>query len=1130
MAPQHAVQTPDSRPPVLRLYHSAVLMNLLFLFISFSSFAAPNQTISLSVTNAPLEKVFKEIQKQSGYTFVYTREVLAQAKPVTVKLSNVRVEEALAECLKEQPVTYSVVDRMVIIKPRKVERAVQMSEATAGEPVTVSGRVTDEKGNPLAGATVKVKGSLIGTTTDKDGKFTLVNVDGGAMLEISYVGHETQTVTVRGKSLISIVLGQKLSMLDETVVIAYGTTTRRLNTGNVSTVKAEDIGKQPVQNPLLALQGRVPGVTIEQATGMPGAGIKIRIQGGTSLSNGNEPLYVVDGVPYPQSMSNSLSGIQGSSQRLGQNPGNPITYINPADIESIDILKDADATAIYGSRAANGAILITTKKGKAGKSKIDINFQKGWSKVGHFIKLLKTEQYLEMRNEAYFINDGLTKSSTQYATQYDINGTWDTTRYTDWQKTLIGGTANYTDAVLSVSGGTSNTNFRIGGGYNKVTTVFPDDFGDKRSSIHLNINHASTDQRFHLQVTGSYLSNKNNLLYSDLTRSAIELPPNAPDLYNTDGSLNWALNASGASSTWSNPLAYTKQAFNQSISNLTGNAIISYNIIHGLSIKTNFGFNMLNRNEISKFPMDSNAPERRVTTTRTSLFNNAKNSSWIVEPQLTYQTKIDKGQLEFLIGGTFLENESYVQGIQASGFSSDLLMEDILSATNITPQTSSGNKYRYNALFSRLNYNWQNKYLINLTVRRDGSSRFGSENLFNNFGSGACAWIFSNEKNIQKTLRFLSFGKLRASYGTTGNDQIGDYRFLNIYFSSGSSSPAPYQGQTGLAIFGISNPFLQWEETKKLQLGLDLGFLKDRILLGLNYYRNRSSNQLQRYGLPLITGVSSITINFPATLENSGWEIYINTNNIRQRNFTWNSSFNLTIPKNKLVEYKDLDKSTLVNTYVIGQPITLVKQYDYLGVDPSTGLFLFQTSDGNTTNNPVSSKDAISWFNSASKLYGGIQNNLQLGGISLDFLFQFVKQMGTDYRFGNQPGLFAGTNTAARGNQPVTVMDRWQKSGDQTFFQRFSATYPSSINNPYNSVRASDAAFLDISYIRLKNVSLSWHLSDIWNHKKYVQDVRLFAQGQNLWTITNYVGLDPESGTYSLPPLRTWTLGMQVIF
>jgi len=336
-------------------------------------------------------------------------------------------------------------------------------------------------------------------------------------------------------------------------VIAYGTTTRRLSTGDVSTVRAADIEKQPVSNPLLALQGRIPGLQITQASGLAGSGVKVRIQGQNSIGFGSDPLYIVDGVPFASQLLPTINNILGESGKVNNIPsgtGNPLSFINSSDIESIDILKDADATAIYGSRGANGVILITTKKGKAGQTKVDVNIQRGYGQVTRRLDLLNTQQYLQMRREA-FTNDGLaipTTTTVPASDNYDLTF-WDQNKSTDWQKVLIGGTARYTDIHGSVSGGNKNITALIGAAYKKETTVFPGDFADQKGSLHVMINNVSENQKFKISLSGNYLIDNNELPGRDLTSAALSLPPNAPSLYNSDGSLNWATDASG-STTW----------------------------------------------------------------------------------------------------------------------------------------------------------------------------------------------------------------------------------------------------------------------------------------------------------------------------------------------------------------------------------------------------------------------------------------------------------------------------------------------------------------------------------------------------------------------------------------------------
>lgn len=1070
-----------------------------------------SQTVSLSEKNAPLIKVMKAIEQQTGYAFFYKDQLLTQARKITIKVENIPLQQALDLCFKDQPFTYLISGKNISIKPKEEEKQVEKST------INISGKITDKEGNPLAGANIRIQGTNKGTTTNADGFFALKDVDANSILEISYVGFETQLISLQGKSTLAISLNPKSNSLDEMQIIAYGTTTRRFNTGNVSTVKSKDIETQPINNPLLALEGRVPGLFITQSSGLAGSGVTVRIQGQNSIGRGNDPLYVIDGVPYTSQTLPTLNSILGGSGNLAgafipSGSGNPLSFINPTDIESIDVLKDADATAIYGSRAAAGAILITTKKGKAGQTKVNINLQNGWGKVARKLDLLNTEQYLEMRHEA-LLNDNTSIGTTDY----DINGVWDTTRNTDWQKELLGGTSKFQDVQASVSGGNSSVQYLIGGGYHKETTVFPGDFSDQKGSMHFSINSISPNQRFKVQLSGNYLEDNNQLPTQDLTSKALQFAPDAPMLYNPDGSLNWQLLPNGSSS-FPNPVAFTVANYQNKTNNLLANSLVSYKILTGLEIKASFGFTRLQNYEVQTGPMLAVAPPNRPFYQRSTQFGNGLINSWILEPQATYSHRFGKGQLQALLGTTFQENNSNLQQLTATGFNSDLVMEDIKSATSITPGTTVIANYKYSAIFGRLNYNWADKYILNLTGRRDGSSRFGSENLFHNFWSVAGGWIFSNEKIIEQGLLFISFGKLRASYGTTGNDQIGDYQFLNRY-GTVSNVQVPYQGVTSIAPVGIPNPYLQWEETKKLQFGLDLGFFKDRILLSANYNRNRSSNQLLSYALPATTGVGSIITNFPATIENTAWEFSVNTDNIHSGNFKWTSNFNLTIPKNKLVSFPNIETSTYNSSLIVGEPFTIVKLYHFMGVDPTTGAYGFSDSKGNLTASPQNPADKTVALNTAPKFYGGLQNSISYKGFELSFLFQFVKQIGTNYAFGFRPGRY-------NLNQPDYVLSRWRKPGDVTKIQRYNSNFD--LFDAYTNVTQSDGVWTDASYIRLKNLSLSWQLPKAALQKLHLKDFRLYTQGQNLLTITNYKGLDPENlSTTSLPILRMITVGVQ---
>ncbi|MDX3916952.1 MAG: SusC/RagA family TonB-linked outer membrane protein [Pseudosphingobacterium sp.] len=1092
-----------------------ITMKLVIILVTLLSLQANaeawSQQVTLSVRGASLEKVMEEIRKQSGYDFMYDDELIkATAAPVTLNVQGMEIQKVLPILLENQPFDYRINDKIISLVPKKNTSLPKIAQRQS----SISGVVTDTTGKPLRDVVVKVSGTRHSTATDINGHYFLDNVPFGVTLVFSLLGYEPLN-TIVNRQEINIVLRSQLSQLDEAQVIAYGTTTQRSNTGSISIVKAQEIQNQPISNPLLAMQGRVPGLFITQSTGFSATGVKVRIRGQNSISQGNDPLYVIDDVPYSSQLlvnSGSILGGSGANQGGG---GNPLSFINPADIESITVLKDGDATAIYGSRAANGAILITTKKGKPGKATLDFNYQSGWGQVANKLPLMSSQQYLEMRREAK-INDEAAINQTDY----DLNGVWDTTRHTDWQEELIRGTSQYQDGQLSFSGGNTTTRFLVGAGFHKETTVLPGDFSDTRTSVKVNLNHLSFDQKFSLDFTGSYMSADNNLLTTDLTQFATTLAPVAPALYTTDGLLNWQPNTTGAG-TWQNPLSYLKLSYGNQTQNLISNFQLGYKLTPHLELKSSFGFTNLISKEKDFTPSDAHDPyslQFLGTNTRRANYTNNTIQSWIIEPQATYGSQIGNGFLSILLGATFLKNDNESQSIASSGYPSDLLLENLGSAT-VLSTNSNQEIYKYNAVFARLNYNLKDRYILNLTARRDGSSRFGPASRFHNFASSAIAWIFSEEEFFQENLPVISFGKLRTSYGTTGNDQIGNYQYYDLYQSIYASNP--YQSVNGLSIYRLYNPYLEWEETRKAEIGLELGFLKNRIFTNINYYQNRSSNQLETYLLPFTTGFYGIQRNMPATIQNSGFEIVLNTNPVSTNRFTWKSDFNITLPKNKLISYPDIENSS--SDLIVGEAITIEKKFQAAGVNPETGLYEFYNADGDKTSFPNYSTDRIAIVNTAATLFGGWNNSFAFGAFQLDVLLQFVKQKARDYTAGWYPGVMGY-------NQPIYQIDRWQNIGDNATHMRYNSNY-SAYQNFYDYMQNSNGNYSDASYIRLKNFSLSFQLPSYVKKKLASQNTRVFIQGQNLFTITSYKGLDPETqSVVSLPPLRVITIGFQATF
>jgi TonB-linked SusC/RagA family outer membrane protein len=1062
------------------------------------------QEITLSLKNAPLEKVFKEIERQSPYRFVYTKEQLEISRPVTVETKGANLEDIIQTCFKDQPLSFVIENRYILVQTKNTRT---QTLSTAAVPTEIRGRVINDEGDPVIGATVKIKGTDKMITTNDNGEFALSNVDLKSIIVVSGAEIRTVEVAIDDRKFFTIKVSTKIGELDQVVMMAYGQTTKRRNTGNIGKVSSEDISKQPVSNLLSALSGRIPGLQITQTSGINGAGIKVQIRGQNSIIQGSEPFYIIDGVPFAPGNS-AINQIGNSTSTSGISPFN---LINPADIESIEILKDADATSIYGSRGANGVILITTKKGKPGKTLINLETYSGTSTVTRTMDMLNTSQYIAMRREG-FRNDGLLPTNS---TAPDIL-TWDTTRYTDLKKLFTGGTAHTFDAQLSISGGNTNTQFLLGAGFHRETTVLPTSLADRRASARININHLTTNKNLSINFSTSYSSGINQLNTRDLT-TFINLPPNIK-LFDSLGNLNWkdgGVTYSSILGDYGNPLAGFKTKYKGENENLISSLQLNLKLLSTFSIKINSGYNIVHSDEISTNP--STAIDPNTSLLPFSYFANATTKQWIIEPQIEFVKVYGKGKITVMAGSTWQGNISKGTFINASNYSSDIFINSVTGAGNVSI-TNNFKQYRYEAFFARLNYNLKEKYLLNLTARRDGSSRFGTDKQFANFGAGAFAWVFSNEKFVKTSLPFLSFGKLRTSYGITGSDQIGDYKYLDSWTASATS----YQGNTSLNPSQLFNPDYSWESNKKFETAFDAGLFKDRILFSIAYFVNNCGNQIIQYSLPIQTGFNSIGKNLDARIRNSGFEFSLNTKNISGK-VNWTSSLSLSITKNKLLSFPNLASSTYSNTYVEGQPLSVRKVYQYLGLD-SLGVYSFTdfNKDGKLDIN-----DRTIFVNNDAKCYGGISNLVTFKQFQLDIFCEFRKQQGLNYL--NSP--LATIPGYDYRNQPVFVLNRWQRAGDNTNIQRFTSTFGSAARKAGANLSISDALYSDASFIRFKNVSLAYAFPAKWLHSLHMNYGQLYIRAQNLFTITGYKGADPENqNMYVLPLLKTIVAGISLKF
>ena len=1093
----------------------------LFSFLLQVSGASLAQNITLSKKNITISQLFTVIKSQSGFDFLYEPDMLAKVKRIDINVRNASISEVLDKAFTGQPLTYTIEQKTIVVRKKeenvldKIISAIRLTDL-AGQKAgyLVTGKVTDETDHALPGVTVRIKNGSQAVITNEIGTYAIVVNDSNSILEFSYLGYKTEQFTVNTAANVNIKMTPDPAKLDEVQVIGYGTTTRRLNTGSQVGISAKDIANQPVTNVGQAMQGRLPGVTVVQNNGLPGAGITIQVRGVTSISNNSLPFYIIDGVPFMNSpISGQSSGTGGAGVQSAEGATSPLNILNPADIENIEVLKDADATAIYGSRGANGVVLITTKKGRAGKTEFNINASSGMSKVGHFVEMQNTQQYLALRRLG-FANNGTTPTTTA---DPDLT-VWDQNAYTNFPKLLLGNTARTYDVTSNISGGDARTNFYLSGTYHKESNVYPGSQSYNRGGGNLNINHSSIDGKFTLGLSAIYTADKNNIATTELANYAYSLAPNYP-LYKPDGSLYWA---SGTS--FNNPIAYLDQTNDSRASNFITNLNLKYTLAKGLDFKTSVGYGRTDTRTVTIRPLTSLNPDYVINNSGTAGQSYTYVNNYIFEPQLNYKTKIWKGNLDLLAGGSWQYNKANSPySVVGSGFASDDFLTNIASASTVS-FTNSSQEYKYVSVFGRANYNLSSKYILNVSFRRDGSSKFGEDRRFGDFGAGGAAWIFSEESLVKDNLPWLSFGKLRGSYGIVGSDGIGNYGYLDSY----ASTSYVYNGISGYQPTRLANNSYQWESTRKIEAALELGFLKDRLSLTTSFYRNRTNNQLLAEPISAQSGFSSFQSNLPALVQNSGVEFTLNSTNIRNKEFSWTSSFNISKNRNKLVAFEGLEKSANFSAlYVVGNPISSFYAYQYTGINPTTGLPAFTDFNGNGTITSglaaTGVGDRVYTGTAYPDFFGGLTNTFAYKGITLDFTFQFVKQKGRSLLSSTfyPPGMPYNAATSvvndylALGSQNQLVTAAARGIGRDAYLA-------------YTNYAGSDVNIIDASFIRMKNVSLSYNLPAKWVPK--IKNVRLYMQGQNLFTITGYEGFDPESQGVVTPPLRSIVAGLQCTF
>jgi TonB-linked SusC/RagA family outer membrane protein len=993
----------------------------------------------------------------------------------------------------------------------------------------ISGTVSSQDdGLGLPGVNVLIKETSRGVVTDLDGRYS-ISANVGETLVFSFVGYLSQELEVGQSTVLDVALATDAKVLGEVLVVGYGSTTKGDLTGNISNVKGEDLATVPVVNFQDALQGRMAGVFVQSSSGKLGEGVKIRVRGTTSISGGNDPLYVIDGVPI------TTGGALGYY--------NPMADINFNDIESLDVLKDASASAIYGARAANGVVLITTKTGAKGKTKFNVGVQRGVSSPTRTREFLNASEYVELMREGAYNNDlqiyGIDPinnpdeyegSDLQFVedrlTRFSGYADWRTGEIdTDWQKQAFNDDAGTLSVNFSASGGDDKTRFFLSAAYDQQTGILiRNDF--ERISARLNLDH-SVSEKFLIGANFSLSRTNNNRLSDDNQfNNPIQLVALAPitPIRDQDGVLY-----DRPTTTYYNNLIDSENAewVNVSYRNLT-NLFGEYKLSSDLKFRTEFGIDVFNQNEERFFGSRTNTGQ---STNGYGLSRWTRIVNYNTNNFFSYN-KVFGGihNLEAILGMSFQRSDQNNTFVEGQEFPLDDL-KTLASAAEITGGSSSVTNFSFLSYFARVNYKYGPKYLATLSARMDGSSRFGPNNRYGFFPAASVGWILT-EEGFLKGSSSLSLLKFRGSYGLTGNAEIGNFEHLGLYGS------ASYGLVPGLVPTQIPNPDLTWENTLQADIGIEFGFFSDRITGEIDYYNKNTSDLLLNVPVPATSGFTTQLTNI-GKMQNQGVEIVLNSMNVAKPNFTWSTSFNLAKNVNKVKELAPgqsmipPSSSRFLNAVIIGEPLGVFYGAAYAGVDQANGDALYYSNaDRTETTSNYNEAERLVLGDPTPDFIAGLTNTIQFKGFELMFLFQGV--------FGNQIYDGGGGFFAANGdwfdNSTRDQMARWQKPGDVT-------DIPQARLGECNGCSASSRYLSDGSYIRFKTLNVGYSFDPKVLSRLKVTSLRVFFTGQNLLTFTDYKGWDPEVSAdyltgnieigndfYSAPQSKTFSLGLNIGF
>jgi TonB-linked SusC/RagA family outer membrane protein len=1074
--------------------------------------------------NTQIVDVLREIEESSNFRFFYIREQVGVERLVTVKANGATVEQILDELFNGQGISYKVMDdNLVLLSP---DKAISKLESLSAQQNAVTGKVTDEAGQPLPGVTVLIKGTTNGTVTNSNGIYTISNIPENTTLVFSFIGLRTQEVTVAGQTTINITMGVDAIGIEEVVAIGYGSQKKSDLTGAVVSVSSEDMNMGgTVSSAAQALQGRTAGVVVTQNSKAPGGSVSVRIRGSNSISSNNEPLYVVDGFPT----SNGAD-------------------INPNDIESMQILKDASATAIYGARGANGVILITTKRGKAGESEITYNGYVGTQKIVNPFDMLDGKQYMNLANALYKEIDGQENAENAVYTESQLQSNINT----DWIKETSR-TGVVQDHNIQFKGGSDKTKVLASLGYFDQKGVLKNtDFS--RISGRLNIDQTVNDYVkagatvFAQRENSNFQLYSGNILYQNVLLGILTYDPTVP-AFNEDGTYGRPPGGRG-----DNPLANLLERTNdQTNDKFNGNMFVEVEPVKNLVFRVNGGVELVHSFQGRYLPrstyqggIDNGVASR----------NEFSSLNQLLDATINYKTIIDTDHSFNVMGGYSYQKFGYQnETIGVKGFSTDLFSyHNVGAASTITGVSSYKRESLLVSFFGRFNYSYKEKYLATFTLRGDGSSRFGSDQRWGTFPSGSLAWRLDQEQFIQDLNTFSNL-KLRLGYGKTGNDQVGEYASYALM----SNTHLTFDGTTNTAGTHLNpntpeNPTLKWETTSQYNLGLDMGFFNSRLGVTFDAYSKSTSDLLIRKNLPTYSGFFVVQSNV-GEIANKGFEIELNSINTTG-DFKWETRFNFALNRNKVVSLGGESEIYITSS----KPVGNVSEEQYAVIregEPLGSLFGYVydgvLQQGETFAAQPNSKPGDPKYLDLSGPEGvpdGLitsDDRTIIGSAQPDFIFGFTNNF--DYKNFDLSLFFYGSvgndllnmnNMNLEWNRTTDALNRWTPSNTNTNQPR-NGFYYAQYGGYTNSHFIEDASFL-----RLKNITLGYTIPSRIN---FLSSIRLYIMAENVFTLTKYSGFDPEVDTKgyeakgsqtanagggldfnSYPSMKSVTVGLNVTF